>query len=51
MSLTSEPEILRCSLTSSILQLKCIGQDMGELDLMDKPEVDSSNIAPFLERP
>lgn len=23
---------------------------MGELDLMDKPEIDSGNIAPFLER-
>lgn len=42
MSQTSEPEILRCSLTSSILQLKCIGQNMEELDLMDKPELDSS---------
>lgn len=24
---------------------------MGELDLMDKPEIDSGNISPFLERP
>ncbi|KXN83112.1 putative ATP-dependent RNA helicase prh1 [Leucoagaricus sp. SymC.cos] len=41
MNQTAEPEILRCSLTSSILQLKCIGQNMEELDLMDKPEIDS----------
>jgi ATP-dependent RNA helicase DHX33 len=42
MKQTAEPEILRCSLTSSILQLKCIGQNMEELDLMDKPDIDSS---------
>ncbi|KAF7767927.1 hypothetical protein Agabi119p4_7170 [Agaricus bisporus var. burnettii] len=41
MKRTAEPEILRCSLTSSILQLKCIGQNMEELDLMDKPDIDA----------
>ena len=50
MSLTSEPEILRCSLTSSILQLKCIDQNIEELDLMDKPEIESSKIVPFPKR-
>ncbi|PFH53277.1 hypothetical protein AMATHDRAFT_137858 [Amanita thiersii Skay4041] len=41
MPLSSEPEILRVSLTSSILQLKCLGQDLEDLDLMDKPDRDS----------
>ncbi|GLB41932.1 putative RNA helicase [Lyophyllum shimeji] len=42
MALAPEPEIMRCSLTSSILQLKCLNQDLEELDLMDMPDVDSS---------
>lgn len=42
MQLSPEPEILRCSLTSSILQLKCLNQDLEELDLMDMPDVESS---------
>jgi len=37
MAVSAEPEIRRCSLTSSMLQLKCVGQDMEELDFMDKP--------------
>ncbi|KAF8817173.1 P-loop containing nucleoside triphosphate hydrolase protein [Phlegmacium glaucopus] len=41
MAVSGEPEILRCSLTSSILNLKCLGQNLEELDLMDKPEQDS----------
>ncbi|KAF5340678.1 hypothetical protein D9611_007470 [Ephemerocybe angulata] len=41
MQVSSEPEILRTSLTSSILQLKCLGQDMQDLDLMDKPDEES----------
>jgi HrpA-like RNA helicase len=41
MTLSSEPEIRRCSLTSSFLQLKCLGLDMDELDFMDKPDLDS----------
>ncbi|KAF8074844.1 P-loop containing nucleoside triphosphate hydrolase protein [Lyophyllum atratum] len=41
MELAPEPEIMRCSLTSSILQLKCLNQDLEELDLMDMPEVES----------
>lgn len=42
MAVSVEPEIRRCSLTSSMLQLKCVGQDMETLDLMDKPDEDSS---------
>ncbi|KAL1936911.1 hypothetical protein VTO73DRAFT_4239 [Trametes versicolor] len=38
MPLTAEPEIRRCTLTSSLLQLKCLGQDLEELDFMDKPD-------------
>lgn len=38
MPLTAEPEIRRCPLTSSLLQLKCLGQDLEELDFMDKPD-------------
>ncbi|KAF8158511.1 P-loop containing nucleoside triphosphate hydrolase protein [Crassisporium funariophilum] len=41
MAMSGEPEILRCSLTSSILNLKCLGQNLEELDLMDKPDQDS----------
>ncbi|KZP26314.1 P-loop containing nucleoside triphosphate hydrolase protein [Athelia psychrophila] len=41
MASTSEPEILRCSLTSSMLQMRCVGQDMTELDFMDKPDEES----------
>ncbi|PPQ86311.1 hypothetical protein CVT25_005612 [Psilocybe cyanescens] len=41
MAVSGEPEILRCSLTSSILNLKCLGQNLEELDLMDKPDLDS----------
>jgi ATP-dependent RNA helicase DHX33 len=39
---TLEPEIRRCSLTSAVLHFKCLGQDMEELEFMDKPEVDAS---------
>ncbi|CAL1710622.1 unnamed protein product [Somion occarium] len=41
MPLSAEPEILRCTLTSSILQLKCLGQDLETLDFMDKPDAES----------
>ena len=41
MPATAEPEIRRCTLTSSLLQLKCLGQDLEELDFMDKPDADS----------
>ncbi|KAJ7202848.1 P-loop containing nucleoside triphosphate hydrolase protein [Mycena pura] len=45
MTVTPEPEILRCSLTHSILQLLCIGQDIQDLDLMDMPDVDAISSA------
>ncbi|KAL1744085.1 P-loop containing nucleoside triphosphate hydrolase protein [Schizophyllum fasciatum] len=34
----AEPEILRCSLTSSLLQLKCLGQDLEAIDFIDRPD-------------
>ena len=46
MAVSGEPEILRCSLTSSILNLKCLGQNLEELDLMDMPDQDSGEL-PF----
>ncbi|KAH8078722.1 P-loop containing nucleoside triphosphate hydrolase protein [Cristinia sonorae] len=41
MPLSAEPEIRRVTLTSSLLQLKCLGQDLEKLDFIDKPEQDS----------
>ncbi|KAF9061454.1 P-loop containing nucleoside triphosphate hydrolase protein [Rhodocollybia butyracea] len=41
MALSAEPEIMRCSLSSSLLQLKCLGQDLETLDLMDQPADES----------
>ncbi|OBZ71650.1 putative ATP-dependent RNA helicase prh1 [Grifola frondosa] len=38
MPISAEPEIRRCTLTSSLLQLKCLGQDLEELDFIDKPD-------------
>ena len=48
MAISGEPEILRCSLTSSILNLKCLDQNLEELDLMDMPDQDSSERFLFL---
>ena len=31
-------EIRRCSLTQSVLQLKCLGQDLAEMEFMDPPD-------------
>ncbi|KAJ7465260.1 P-loop containing nucleoside triphosphate hydrolase protein [Mycena latifolia] len=45
MAPTAEPEILRCSLAQSMLQLLCLGQDMQELELMDAPDVDAISSA------
>ncbi|KAK0213003.1 P-loop containing nucleoside triphosphate hydrolase protein [Desarmillaria ectypa] len=45
MPLSAEPEILRCGLASSLLQLRCIGQELENLDLMDRPEEDSIKAA------
>ncbi|KAK1227716.1 Salivary acidic proline-rich phosphoprotein 1/2 [Marasmius sp. AFHP31] len=41
MALSAEPEIMRCGLTSPMLQLKCLGQDLETLDLMDRPDLES----------
>ena len=48
MQIAPEPEIMRCSLASSILQLKCLNQDLEELDLMDTPDVESGKHIRFL---
>lgn len=45
MPVSPEPEIMRVSLTSSILKLKCLDQDLEDIDLMDKPERESSTIS------
>lgn len=45
MPVSPEPEIMRVSLTSSILKLKCLDQDLEGLDLMDKPDQDSSTFS------
>ena len=42
MALSSEPEIRRSSLTSAVLQLKCVGQDLETLEFIDKPDPESS---------
>jgi HrpA-like RNA helicase len=47
MAISGEPEILRCSLTSSILNLKCLGQNLEDLDLMDMPDQDSGELIYF----
>lgn len=51
MALSAEPEIRRCTLTSSLLQLKCLGQDLEELDFMDKPDQEASKcyVAPVFQ--
>ena len=41
MPLTAEPEIRRCTLTSSLLHLRCLNQDLEGLDLMDPPDAES----------
>ena len=35
MPLTAKPKIQHCTLTSSLLQLCCLNQDLKVLDLMD----------------
>ncbi|KZT64270.1 P-loop containing nucleoside triphosphate hydrolase protein [Daedalea quercina L-15889] len=42
---SAEPEIRRCSLTSSMLQLRCLDQDLEELDFMDKPDQEAIGAA------
>ena len=38
LPLSAEPEIRRCSLTSSMLQLKCLGQDLEDMEFMESPD-------------
>ncbi|KAH9936070.1 P-loop containing nucleoside triphosphate hydrolase protein [Fomitopsis serialis] len=45
MAESAEPEIRRCALTSSMLQLRCLGQDIEELDFMDKPDQEAIGAA------
>lgn len=49
MSESGEPEILRCSLTSTILNLKCLGEKLEEMDVMDRPDSDSSEYSSVSE--
>ena len=44
MPLSAEPEIRRVTLTSSLLQLKCLGQDLETLEFIDRPDQDSSKL-------
>ncbi|KIJ69827.1 hypothetical protein HYDPIDRAFT_104459 [Hydnomerulius pinastri MD-312] len=41
LAVSAEPEIRRCSLTQSVLQLKCLGQDLEAVEFMDPPDVNS----------
>lgn len=41
LAVSAEPEIHRCSLTQSVLHLKCLGQDIEEVEFMDRPEINS----------
>ncbi|KAF9038321.1 P-loop containing nucleoside triphosphate hydrolase protein [Hymenopellis radicata] len=41
MATSAQPEILRCSLASSFLELKCIDQNLESMDLMDKPDTET----------
>ncbi|KAI0703510.1 P-loop containing nucleoside triphosphate hydrolase protein [Cerioporus squamosus] len=47
---TAEPEIRRCTLTSSLLQLRYLDQDLEELDFMDKPDMAAFPLEPSLAR-
>ncbi|EKM49622.1 uncharacterized protein PHACADRAFT_179035 [Phanerochaete carnosa HHB-10118-sp] len=38
LPLSAEPEIQRCSLTASMLQLKCLGQDLEDMEFMESPD-------------
>ena len=44
MDPSSEPEICRCSLTASFLQLKCLGQNLDELEFLDQPQPDAGKL-------
>ncbi|EPQ54668.1 P-loop containing nucleoside triphosphate hydrolase protein [Gloeophyllum trabeum ATCC 11539] len=45
MPVSSEPEIRRTSLTSAALQLKCLGEDIEDLDFLDRPDLESIHSA------
>lgn len=47
MPLSAEPEIRRVTLTSTVLQLKCLGQDLETLEFIDAPEQESSMFSKF----
>ena len=38
LPLSAEPEIRRCSLTASMLQLKCLGQNLEDMEFMESPD-------------
>ncbi|KIP03746.1 hypothetical protein PHLGIDRAFT_110455 [Phlebiopsis gigantea 11061_1 CR5-6] len=40
LPLSAEPEIQRCSLTSSMLQLKCLDQNLEDMEFMESPDMD-----------
>ena len=41
LAASAEPEVQRSSLTSAVLQLKVIGQDMESMQFMDRPDQES----------
>ncbi|KIM57942.1 hypothetical protein SCLCIDRAFT_1114768 [Scleroderma citrinum Foug A] len=41
LAAAAEPEIRRCSLTQSVLELKCLGQDLEAVEFMDPPDINS----------
>ncbi|EIM85902.1 P-loop containing nucleoside triphosphate hydrolase protein, partial [Stereum hirsutum FP-91666 SS1] len=41
MEYSPQPEIQRTNLTSAILQLKCVGQDLENMEFMDRPHPES----------
>lgn len=47
---TALPEIQRCNLSSSMLQLKCLGQNPEDVDFMDPPDPDYGTSGFFKEK-
>jgi ATP-dependent RNA helicase DHX33 len=45
MVLSYEPEIRRCGLAESFLQLKCLNMDTEGLEFMDPPEDDAGTLS------
>lgn len=48
---STEPEVLRSSLTSVYLQLKVIGQDLDTMPFMDRPDQESGVFSRINMRP